>query len=277
MEQGKGADGLIAALAKATSARGTMLLALAVAAMLAVSGCGGDSDSEPEPETASSSLEAQARTTASSEGAGPGSPAPGAGDQGSSPSGAQGSSGAKQGSSTVVAPSGPREREITPEERAQAQVASIALESPAIPPGPGGPGTLPAAHACGGDDSWPALRWQGIPAGTAELVLFAMGLEPTQGGALSFNWAVAGIDPELEGLKAGELPGGAVIGQNSFGRNAYTLCPPQGASETYVFALYALPERLSARAGFDPAALRAQVQELSRNVGILVASYSRPG
>ena len=120
--------------------------------------------------------------------------------------------------------------------------------------------------------AWPPLQWQGVPEGTKELVLFAMNVAPVQ-GKLFFDWALAGIDPALSGIEAGKLPKGAVQGQNSFGKAAYEICPPPGQAETYVFALYALPNALLPAKGFDPAALRHQVQAISSNAGLLAVSY----
>ncbi|HEX7293413.1 MAG TPA: hypothetical protein VF259_02605, partial [Solirubrobacterales bacterium] len=82
-------------------------------------------------------------------------------------------------------------------------------------------------------------------------------------------------DPNLTGMQEGRLPKGAVMGRNSSGKVGYTVCPPKGSSETYIFTLYALPERLAARSGFDPNALRRQVGELSSNGGIMAAGYRR--
>jgi phosphatidylethanolamine-binding protein (PEBP) family uncharacterized protein len=185
----------------------------------------------------------------------------------------EGGGGGKQ-ATAIAPPKGPREPGITPEQREKAKLASIALTSPAVLPVANGPAELPAAYTCDGKDSWPALEWQGVPAGSEELVLFAMSLAPV-GGKLFFNWALAGIDPELTSLEAARLPKGAVTGQNSFGKRGYSICPPPGQAETYFFALYAIPERLGASLGFDPRALRQQVQDLSRNVGILPVAYAR--
>jgi phosphatidylethanolamine-binding protein (PEBP) family uncharacterized protein len=138
----------------------------------------------------------------------------------------------------------------------------------------GSDGALPAPYTCDGKDSWPQLDWQGVPPGTEELVLFAMNAQPV-GGKLFFDWAVAGLDPSLQGLEAGKLPKGAVIGTNSFGKSDYEICPPAGQAETYVFALYALPKRLSPAKGFDPHALREAALGASGNAGLLAVSYAR--
>lgn len=175
----------------------------------------------------------------------------------------------------VAVPSGEPEQGITPKQRAGATVVSITLESPALgASSSGGVAELPATYTCDGKDTWPELAWRGVPADTAELALFAMSLKPVE-GKLSFNWTVAGLDPSLTGIPAGQLPKGAVVGRNSFGKNGYTICPPKGSSETYIFALYALPERVSVQKGFDPIALRKEVGQMSGNGGVMAVGYQR--
>jgi phosphatidylethanolamine-binding protein (PEBP) family uncharacterized protein len=181
------------------------------------------------------------------------------------------SSGAKHGPS-VPQPTGAPEPGITPEQRRDATVASMTLESPSSRASGGGPQMLPAEYTCDGKNTSPALRWQGTPQGTAELVLFAMNVQPVN-EKLFFDWAVAGLDPELEEIEAGKLPKGAVVGRNSFGKAGYGICPEGG--ETYMFTLFALPKKLSPGQDFDPLALRKAATEASGNVGLVALSYAR--
>jgi phosphatidylethanolamine-binding protein (PEBP) family uncharacterized protein len=174
----------------------------------------------------------------------------------------------------VNVPKGSPEPGLTPKQRSQATVLNIALSSPAVRSAAGSTASLPAAYTCDGKDSWPALHWQGVPAGTAELVLFAMSVQPVNGD-LFFDWAVSGLDPALNGIEAGSLPRGAVMGRNGFGKAGYSICPAEGGRETYVFALYALPKELHDRRGFDPAALREQANRASRDAGLMAVSYAR--
>jgi phosphatidylethanolamine-binding protein (PEBP) family uncharacterized protein len=266
---------------------------LAVAA-LAPAGCGGgSSDSSSSgtsdaPDSSSSGLssgssadpagsaaqdgsnaeaEAEAGTgsgAASAEGATAGGASAGSG-------GEVPSSSAKRGPS-VPQPTGAPEPGITPEQRRQATVASMSLESPSSRSSSAGPQALPAEYGCDGKNTSPALRWQGVPQGTAELVLFAMNVQPVN-EKLFFDWAVAGLDPELEEIEAGKLPKGAVLGRNSFGKTGYGICPEGG--ETYMFAVFALPKKLSPSQGFDPLAVRKAATEASGNVGLLALGYTR--
>jgi phosphatidylethanolamine-binding protein (PEBP) family uncharacterized protein len=268
MAQRTGADGLLGPLRRAASARA--ILALAASLVLLLAGCGGDSADE----TASvpSSEQAANATVQGAKGqeADPGS-SPGKGSDSSGAAGGQGSGsgGGKQGPRPEI-PKGEPEPGPSEAEEAQTTLASITLTSPAI--AGGNEGALPAKFTCDGADSPPPLQWQGVPSGTQELILLAMSAAPVD-GAVFFGWALAGIDPSLEGLEAGDIPAGAVQGKNSFGKTGYSICPPEGSGETYFFVLYALPEALSPDKGFDPLALREAALGVSDNAGILTVSY----
>lgn len=257
-----------------------ILLVLAVAALL-LPGCGGES-SDTSGESSSEASSTAAPTSGSATGA---AADPGTGATAGAPSASdvakairsagqdgQPSSGGKKGPPVPI-PTGPPEPKITPEQRREATVANMVLQSSSSLPSASGPDALPAEHTCDGRNVSPALRWQGVPGGTAELVLFAMNIAPVN-GRLFFDWAVAGLSPELEEIKAGELPKGAVVGRNSFDKAGYGLCP-EGTGETYMFTLFAVPKKLSPAKDFDPLALRKAVTDVSGDVGILALSYTR--
>jgi len=262
-----------------------LILVLVAAALFSFSGCGGGA---PSDDSSSQAASAPAVTSGGGNDGGGASELEGAaategdrGRHGDSSSGS-GSAATPGGSSSqvtkhgpkVAVPKGPQESAPTPQQRAEATVVSMTLTSPALQGGSDGASTLPSTYTCDGTDSWPQLDWKGVPSGTAELALLVMNLQPVN-GKIFFDWALAGIDPELEGIEAGRLPKGAIAGRNSFGQTGYSICPGKGAEETYFFALYAVPKPLSTREGFDPAALREQLQQLSGNAGLMAASYAR--
>ncbi len=271
--------------AKTTSAG--ILLALVVAALV-LAGCGGGSSDSSSPETttvgtsAGLSSDGSKSATAggpSANGAGNG---PGAGGASAGSAGGPTGSGAEAGASDgnagkhgprIAQPRGAPEPGITPQQRQEATVASMILQSPSSQSSGGGPQALPATYTCDGPGTSPALRWQGVPPGTAELVLLTMNIQPVA-GKLFFDWAAAGLSPDLEEIEAGRLPKGAIVGRNSFGKAGYEICPESGA-ETYMFALFALPKKLSPAPGFDPSTLRKEVLDASGNVGLLALSYGR--
>jgi len=272
-----GADSFIASVSKAASAR--VLLALAAALLLlGLAGCGGGGSDATTASTSSdgTSASAPSQSTEKAHPSAPqgkeGAPSQDSTKQGDPQAKPAGSGEGKQGP-RVSLPKGSPEPEPTPQQRAESTLASISLSSPALTPGPESISTLPATYTCDGKDTWPPLKWSGVPAGTAELALFALNLEPVD-EALFFDWALAGIDPSSEGTESGQLPKGAVVGRNSFGKNGYSICPA-GDRETVIFALYALPQDLGARTGFDPATLRKQILASSGNSGLLAVSYGR--
>lgn len=258
-----------------------VLLALTIAA-LALAGCGGSSDTSSSDtsssgttssDNSSSGVSGAAGSSNSSGKSGTGAPtAKKVTGDGSATEGEQSSTGAKKGPS-VPTPKGAPEPGITPDQRREATVASMTLESPSSQPSAGGPPALPAKYTCDGKNTSPALRWQGVPEGTAELALLAMNVQPV-GGKLFFDWAVAGLSPELEEIEAGKPPGSAVVGHNSFGKTGYGICP-EGGGETYMFMVLALPQKLSPAQGFDPLTFRKAALEISGNAGLLALSYRR--
>jgi len=261
-----------------------IVLALAVAA-LALGGCGGGESSDASssssnsnasgpgaPSSGGSSANAAGVAGGGSRNDAPAAAADAAGGVGSAVPGGSSSAAAKHGS-TVPQPKGAPEPGITPEQRRNATVASLTLQSPSSQSSGGGPQVLPAEYTCDGKGTSPAFRWRGVPQGSAELVLFAMNVQPVN-GQLFFDWAVAGLSPELEEIEAGKLPKGAVAGRNSFGKVGYEICP-EGSGETYVFSLFALPKKLSPSQGFEPLALRKAATEASGNVGLLALGYTR--
>jgi phosphatidylethanolamine-binding protein (PEBP) family uncharacterized protein len=261
--------------AKGASA-GAISLALALAALL-LGGCGSGS-SDP-------STEGTAQGTASSSPPAEQASAPGQGKAGAGAKQGEGGSSsdpahsAPQGAGQkhgprIAQPTGKREQPPSPAEIAKATVADMSLEAPTLPLTSEGPARLSPPYTCDGKDSWPELRWSGVPAGSAELILYVMNVAPVQ-GRLFVDWAVAGLQPSLTGIEAGKLPRGAIIGTNSFGKRGYEICPPPGSGETYIFAVYALPRALSPRRGFDARELRQQVLDVSGDVGLLSASYTR--
>lgn len=146
----------------------------------------------------------------------------------------------------------------------------VEIRSSAFPPA----GQLPARYTCDGTNTPPPLEWKGIPAGTAELALYLIKVEPVD-GHLTFNWAVAGINPKVHGIQGGKLPAGAVTGLNSSGAARYDLCPPKNTKEEYVFVLFALPHSQHPKQNFNAAAQRIETLHQAEYQGFLVFTYPR--
>ena len=273
--------------------RSRVWVGVVLAALMVLVGCGGSSgpdssstsistttsadSGQASPETRSPGPQAEQAGADGGKGAAQAEQAGADGGMGSAQPGQASGHGGKvsggKGSPRVPQPKGQPEPQISPTQRSEATVASMALSSPVSVAGEGRLERLPPLYTCDGKNTSPALQWQGVPQGTVELALFAMNVQPVN-GKLFFDWAVAGLDPELEEIEAGKLPKGAVVGRNSFGDTGYKICP-EGAGEIYMFALYALPEKLSPAGGFDPHDLRQAALDASGNVGLLPLTYAR--
>lgn len=117
---------------------------------------------------------------------------------------------------------------------------TIAFKSPAVVDN-----ALPARYTCDGKNVSPPLEWGKVPSSTKELALFMLALTPisgTGGYRPTVVWGMAGVDPALHRLAAGETPRGAHLALTSAGKPAaYSVCPPKNNAITYQFALYAVP------------------------------------
>ena len=141
-------------------------------------------------------------------------------------------------------------------------------------PGLSSDGELGARYTCDGQDVPLTLEWEGVPAGTAELMVDVMKVKSVN-DKLQFVWAVTHIPPTSHGLVDGRLPAGAITGMNSDGGVNYDLCPPKGANENYVAAIFSLPHKLGAKPGFDARALRHEAEQQASYQKLLVFSYTR--
>jgi phosphatidylethanolamine-binding protein (PEBP) family uncharacterized protein len=148
---------------------------------------------------------------------------------------------------------------------------AIDVNVPGLLPG----GVLAMRYTCDGQDTPASVRWKGIPAGTAELVLFVVSFQPVQ-GKLFFDWAVAGLSPNLHGLAAGRLPSGAVVGRNGFGRDGYSICPPRGRRESYAVKVVALPRKIAVQPGVNALTLYQEAERSTKVVGFTGVTYTRP-
>jgi phosphatidylethanolamine-binding protein (PEBP) family uncharacterized protein len=154
---------------------------------------------------------------------------------------------------------------------------AVALESPAIAT----THAIARDYTCEGRDISPPLQWGDVPAGTRELALLLLSLEPVRTNGtrvvekVAAQWAVAGLAPTLHGLAPGKLPRGALLGRNAHGSSSYSICPARGESRIYLIALFLLPHRLSAPAGFSDEALFTRLSHAHIPFGELFANYTR--
>ena len=138
------------------------------------------------------------------------------------------------------------------------------ISSSAFLPG----GSLPATFTCGGPS--PALRWQAIPEGTAELALVVA----EQGDGGDVYWMVTGIAPTSEGVGEGEIPVGGVQLPNSLDQPSWAApCPPPDQPASFNFALLALPQPAVVPAGTPSTdAYRLLTEQAAGNIAILTGT-----
>lgn len=92
-------------------------------------------------------------------------------------------------------------------------------------------------------DLSPALAWDGVPDGTAALVLLVDDPDaPVEGSFV--HWVLYNLDPERRVIAEGEEPAEAAAGANGFGRPGYLgPAPPPGDNpHHYIFRLLAVDE-----------------------------------
>jgi phosphatidylethanolamine-binding protein (PEBP) family uncharacterized protein len=134
---------------------------------------------------------------------------------------------------------------------------------------------IPERYTCNGADVSLPMRWSHVPSPTAELAVFVVNLRPVH-GRFFFDWAVAGLSPATQGISAGTLPPGAVVGRNSFGTIGYSICPAKGRREDFVVRVLALPHPLAVTPGFDAETVYRAAERSAKVVGIGGGTYTRP-
>jgi Raf kinase inhibitor-like YbhB/YbcL family protein len=124
---------------------------------------------------------------------------------------------------------------------------ALQLSSEAFPDG----GALPERYGRDGGNVSPPLDWEGVPAGAAELVLLCEDQDATaEDGRPVLHWALAGIEPDTDGLGEGEEPESGRLGRNGFGAYGYDgPQPPPGEQHRYVLTLVAVSSPVEPDAG----------------------------
>ncbi len=151
-------------------------------------------------------------------------------------------------------------------------VSGFTLTSTAFDPGQ----PIPIAYTCdaAGQALSPPLAWGAVPAGTVELAITVV--DPDANDFV--HWVVAGIDPSVQAISAGDLPDGVVQGKNSGGSIGWTgPCPPKGPPHHYVFSLYALSAPSGLSDGVDGPTAIATLQNTDNAPATLTGTYQRAG
>jgi Raf kinase inhibitor-like YbhB/YbcL family protein len=148
----------------------------------------------------------------------------------------------------------------------------LALSSPAFERN----AELPAKYTCDGANVSPPIKWENIPKGTVELVLFVID-DTTQGTAGGIRWVVAGIEPNTTEIKKGTTPPGAIVGRNGSGTASYGgICPAKGKTAQIEFVTYALKQKIPLTTGFTPGKAESEYGGHELGSATDYATYTRP-
>ena len=149
-------------------------------------------------------------------------------------------------------------------------MAGFALTSPSFTDG----GAIPIRHSCQGEDSSPALAWQGAPQGT---VAFALIVDDTDAGGF-IHW----VAYDIPGGNDGSLPEGVgptddpPQGRNDFGRAGWGgPCPPPNGVHHYRFTLWALSSATGLSGTPSGDDVRAAVSSRTLAQARLTGTYER--
>ncbi len=126
-------------------------------------------------------------------------------------------------------------------------------------------GPIPKKYTCDGDPPSgginPPLEISGVPEQARSLVLIVD--DPDAASGNWTHWVVWNIPPGTTSIQENSVPGQAVQGKTSFGRNIYEgPCPPSGTHH-YYFHLYALPTELNISAFADAQALHKEIDGMT--------------
>ncbi|MFI9599615.1 YbhB/YbcL family Raf kinase inhibitor-like protein [Streptomyces sp. NPDC052043] len=122
-------------------------------------------------------------------------------------------------------------------------------------------------------DYSPQLRFENVPAGTAELALSMVDLANQK-----IHWLQVGLPATAPGTRAHTLTAGARELLNDFGEATYDgPCPPTGRTHKYQITLYAFRNPLPAAfgRGTSPGQSLKELRSRADATAVLVAPYTR--
>ncbi len=143
-------------------------------------------------------------------------------------------------------------------------------------------GAIPQKYTCEGKDISPPLAWSGIPLAAKSLVLIVDdpdAPDPKAPMMTWVHWVLYNLPPSAiglaEGVKAGALPAGTMVGLNDWKRASYGgPCPPIGRHR-YFHKLYALDAVLTGLSQPSKTAVEAAMRDHILPQATLIGTYEK--
>jgi hypothetical protein len=160
-----------------------------------------------------------------------------------------------------------------------AAAAALKLTSPSFTAG----GSIPVRFTCDGEDVSPPLAWGDPPAGTRSFALIVDdpdAPDPEAPRTIWVHWVVYDLPADAHSLREGvrtsaDLPRGAHMGRNDWGKAAWGgPCPPVGRHR-YFFRMFALDVVFGDRGALTKRDLEAAMQGHVLARAELVGTYAR--
>jgi Raf kinase inhibitor-like YbhB/YbcL family protein len=139
--------------------------------------------------------------------------------------------------------------------------------------------SIPAEHTSDGSDTAPPLTWSAPPPGTKSIAILVEdpdAPDPAAPARTWVHWIVTGISPAERGLPGGDnLPAGASVGINDWGKRRWMGPNPPIGRHRYFFKVYALDIALNSPDMRKPALLAAMKGHILAQ-GDLIGTYEKP-
>jgi Raf kinase inhibitor-like YbhB/YbcL family protein len=155
---------------------------------------------------------------------------------------------------------------------------ALSLSSPDFAPN----GAIPERFTCEGEDVSPALEWNDAPPGTVSLALVVDdpdAPDPAKPQRVWVHWVLYNLPPTVrllpQGITNRDLPAGAGMGINDWGKPRYNgPCPPIGRHR-YFFKLHALDADLPGLKQPTKAALERAMTGHVLAAATLIGTYEK--
>lgn len=138
--------------------------------------------------------------------------------------------------------------------------------------------TMDARFTCNAANVHPEVSWLGAPTAAVEMALVVTDIDAGD----FVHWIIAGLDPFNSQIGEGDVPVGAIEGQNGFSTATEPSigwsgpCPPAGTAHHYRFTLYALDQQVELPTGSSAADLQSVIDSSAIGAAQVTGLYATP-